>query len=313
MPATGVQRCSFAPPGCLCHSLAEVCAQCLASRPDLFEDNIPMRPTKGSTMPSKAATLASTARVTARPVPKFNAGATTLYAQLASVLRSRIVGGEWALDADFPSIEELCVQYGLGRITVRQALQTLSAEGLISTQRGRRTFVTYAPLAVETSPLSAALAAVDAQAPNYTIRVLSHQHVAELPAMRWQIGHSAGPYVYVRKVDCTGDAPYACSGVHVAQDIYKRFPRGAETRFKLVRLVVKHATNGVRDGRERVRVAAADYAEAQALGCEMATPVARVERVFCDRDGRVVYLGSSTYLGDRFNLERMLELDFGDA
>ena len=72
-----------------------------------------------------AASSASSAR--SRTAPKFVAGSTTLYAQLASVLRGRILGGEWAPGSDIPSIEELCSQYGLGRITVRQALQILAS------------------------------------------------------------------------------------------------------------------------------------------------------------------------------------------
>ncbi|WP_423456557.1 GntR family transcriptional regulator [Ottowia sp. VDI28] len=259
-------------------------------------------------MPRTAAT-ASTAAAPARSrsTPKFVVGATTLYAQLASVLRSRIIDGEWAPDSDIPSIEELCAQYGLGRITVRQALQILAAEGMVSSQRGRRTFVTYVPQQIEESPLFASLAAVDAQAPDYTIRVISRQRVAELPSTRWDVGQSVGPYMYLRKVDCTGEKPYACSGVYIPADIYKRFPKEAESLFKLVRLVVKYSASKVTLARERVRVAAADFAEAEALGCNMASPVARVERVFCDEDGRVVYLGNSTYLGDLYSMERKLD------
>jgi len=242
-----------------------------------------------------------------RATPKFVVGATTLYAQLASVLRSRIMSGEWAPEADIPSIDELCAQYGLGRITVRQALQILAGEGLVSSQRGRRTYVTWAPAHDEAAPLFPSLAAVDAQAPDYTIRVLSRTRVAELPATRWAVGESVGPYMMLRKVDCTGETPYACSGLYIAEDVYKRFPKGAEGHSKLLRLVVKYARKKVTQARERVRVAAADYDEAAALGCEMATPVARVERVFCDSDGRVLYLGYSTYLGDRYGMERSLD------
>lgn len=253
---------------------------------------------------SKAA--ASSASSRSRSAPKFVAGSTTLYAQLASVLRGRIFSGEWAPDSDIPSIEELCAQYGLGRITVRQALHILAGEGLVSSQRGRRTFVTYSADSVEAAPLYASLAAVETQAPDYTIRVLGRTRVAGLPAARWAVGESSGPYMFVRKIDQSGDQAYASSGIYVAEDIYKCFPRRAENRSKLLRLVVKYAKSPVTQARERVFVAAADYAEADALGCAMATPVARVERVFCDDTGRVVYYANTTYRGDRYSMERDL-------
>ena len=241
-----------------------------------------------------------------RPTPKFKAGPTALYAQLASVLRGRIFHGEWAHDADIPSIDELCVQYGLGRITVRQALQILAGEGLVSSQRGRRTFVTYSADSVESAPLYASLASVEAQAPDYSIRVLSRARVADLPATRWAVGTSGGPYMFVRKIDQSGGEAYALSGIYVAEDIYKRFPKGAENRSKLLRLAVKFATSPVTQARERVRVAASDYDEADSLGVAMATPVARVDRAFCDHAGRVLYYGNTTYRGDRYGMERDL-------
>lgn len=241
-----------------------------------------------------------------RPTPKFSSGATTLYAQLASVLRGRILSGEWPHDSDIPSIDELCAQYGLGRITVRQALQILAGEGLVSSQRGRRTFVTYSADSLEAAPLYASLASVEAQAPDYTIRVLSRVRVLELPATRWAEGTSQGPYMFIRKIDQSGGQPYASSGIHVAEDIYKRFPKGAENHSKLLRLVVKYSKSPVTQARERVRVAAADYDEADGLGCDMAMPVARVERVFCDATGRIVYYGNTTYRGDRYGMERDL-------
>ena len=241
-----------------------------------------------------------------RPTPKFVAGSTTLYAQLASVLRSRIFGGEWPHDSEIPSIDELCAQYGLGRITVRQALQILASEGLVSSQRGRRTIVTLAYDDQEAAPIFATVGAVEGQSPDYAIQVLSRVRVAELPATRWAVGSSRGPYLFLRKIDRSGDLPYALSSIHVAEDIYKRFPKGAENTSKLARLVIKFSKSPVSEARERLRVAAADYDEADALGCDMATPVARVERAFCDATGRVIYYGNTTYRGDRYGMERDL-------
>ncbi len=239
-----------------------------------------------------------------RAVPKFVAGATALYAQLASVLRSRILSGEWEAGADIPTIDELCAAYGLGRITVRQAINILAGEGLLSSQRGRRAFVTYTPVNPEAEPLFASLAAVETQSPEYSIRVLARARVDELPVPRWMIGVSSGPYMSISKVDHTGGKPYALSNICVAEDIYKRFPKGAENRSKLLRLVVKYSRVAVTQARERVSVAAADYAEAHALGCPMAAPVARTERVFCDDSGCVVYYAKTTYHGDLYRMDR---------
>ncbi len=241
-----------------------------------------------------------------QPAPRFVAGATTLYAQLASVLRNRILSGEWRLDDTLPSIDELCAHYQLGRITVRQALQILSAEGLVSSQRGRRTFVTYSPERLGPNPLFSSVASVQAKVPNYSIRVFSRARVTGLPIGRWGIGTDAAAYMQIRKVDHDNEQPYGLSSIFVAEDTYKRFPKNAENRSKLAQLVLQFAQPPLATARERYTVEPADYEAATQLSYPMAAPVARVERVFCDKFKRVVYYGITIYRGDRFGLERDL-------
>lgn len=236
--------------------------------------------------------------------PRFVAGATTLYAQLASVLRNRILSGEWRSGEPIPSIEELCGNYNLGRVTVRQALQMLVAEGLVSSQRGRRTFVTYAPDRAGAAPLFSALASIESKAPNYSIRVFSRSRAKELPIGRWAIGRDAGPYMQIGKIDHDGDQPYGFSTIFVAEDVYKRFPKNAENSAKLAQLALKYAKPPLASARERFTVEPADYEAATHLRYPMAAPVARAERVFCDTTDRVVYYGTTIYRGDRFGLER---------
>jgi len=63
-----------------------------------------------------------------------------LYQALADSLRDGITSGEFA-DMRLPTESELCKSNGVSRITVRKALDLLSAEQLISREPGRGTFV----------------------------------------------------------------------------------------------------------------------------------------------------------------------------
>ena len=66
------------------------------------------------------------------------------YAQVADALRNRIRRGAWKQDEAIPSIDRLMAEFGVGRVTVRQAIQILAREGLLSPEQGRGTFVTAA-------------------------------------------------------------------------------------------------------------------------------------------------------------------------
>lgn len=65
----------------------------------------------------------------------------SLYNQLRDLLLEKIRKGEWKPNDKIPTERELCKIYGVSRITVRQALESLSQEGYIYKKQGRGTFV----------------------------------------------------------------------------------------------------------------------------------------------------------------------------
>lgn len=64
-----------------------------------------------------------------------------LPAQLAEILRSRIMRQEWAEGEKFPTEAELVAAYGVSRVTVRDAMKELGRRGLITIKQGRGSFV----------------------------------------------------------------------------------------------------------------------------------------------------------------------------
>ena len=69
------------------------------------------------------------------------------YRRIAAVLRQRISRGEWQKGDRLPALEALVDEFGVGRVTVRHALDLLSDEGLIARHRDRRgSYVTGQPL-----------------------------------------------------------------------------------------------------------------------------------------------------------------------
>ena len=69
------------------------------------------------------------------------------YQRLASLLRHRIAKGEYPLGAQLPPITQLADDLGVAVVTVRQAYELLSSEGLIRSQRGVGTHVAALPAA----------------------------------------------------------------------------------------------------------------------------------------------------------------------
>ena len=77
----------------------------------------------------------------------LNQSAVARYLQLATLFRKRIVNGEWPVGQQIPTVGELAEECHVARMTIRQALGDLEAEGLISRARAKGTFVIAKPKA----------------------------------------------------------------------------------------------------------------------------------------------------------------------
>ena len=80
-----------------------------------------------------------------------------------------------------PAIEELCTRYGVSQVTMRQAIQILTAEGLVVSQRGRRVTVTGSPKITFDNTLGEILGVMAELGPYHEIRVVERSDDVPLP------------------------------------------------------------------------------------------------------------------------------------
>ena len=64
------------------------------------------------------------------------------YAQIAETLRQRIARGIWPHGSRLPGNETLAAEFSVSRVTIRQAVDLLTREGILEAQQGRGTFIT---------------------------------------------------------------------------------------------------------------------------------------------------------------------------
>jgi len=72
--------------------------------------------------------------------------------QAAEHIANQIRQGAWQIGDQLPSERDLCLQLGVGRTSVRDALRILAAQGVVATRAGQGTFVAAAKAARLPSP-----------------------------------------------------------------------------------------------------------------------------------------------------------------
>jgi GntR family transcriptional regulator len=226
-----------------------------------------------------------------------------LYVQLADLFRQRIARGVWREGEKLPSLEQLVAEFDVARVTVRQAIDRLARDGLVSPQRGRGTFVTGAPrsdrwLRVETTLKNLAHVYRDTQPTILNI----DEKASRTPRLRDDDGIAAPKYVYMRRVHAHEGRPYCVIDIHLDAEIFARHPR----RFReetVIPLLTAMPSVRIATARQVLTISTADVEVARLLGIAVNAPVADVRRVFTGPKRRVIYLAEVTYRGDFVHVE----------
>jgi GntR family transcriptional regulator len=152
-----------------------------------------------------------------------------LYVEIADLLRRQMERGIWPAGQRLPTLEELARQYGVARVTVRQAMDVLSREGRILRQQGKGTFVAGAPGERRWLHLEAGLEALAAFYEGTRPRLLMLAEAVAAPALEASDGIPAPEYQFMRRVHSLDDVPYALIDIYLDARVFGLAPRRFRT------------------------------------------------------------------------------------
>jgi GntR family transcriptional regulator len=230
------------------------------------------------------------------------------YMQLASVLKHEIASGKWPVGHRLPTVQQISDDYGLAKITVRQAFANLVQDGLIVSGRGRGTFVRDLGPRLDQGLRSAINDAI-AGSGILSIRVLEKTRQRSLPPALRGDGLAHDEYTLVRKLHLHEGEPFCLVEFYVADEVFRKFPRGGEHDYKIAYLIRQVSALKLGTFHQTMTVEPADHALARLLEYSFSAPVAKIRRITCDVTGRIVTAGFSWYRGDRFILDMQLPAD----
>jgi GntR family transcriptional regulator len=228
------------------------------------------------------------------------------YAQLADVFRQRIARNRWPPGTKLPTLEALMGEFDVARVTVRQAMELLAREGLVSAERGRGTFVTAHPvrdkrLLLETS-LQALADVYRDDRPNLTLI----EEAAASPRLFPGDGAPAARYRFMRRVHSRNGEAYCVISIYLDEQVFRMAPQRFR-RETVVPLLLDLPRVHIAHAWQTLEIGTADVTVARHLGIHVNAPVAEVRRVCQGKDETVLYLAEVTYRGDYIHLEMDLK------
>jgi GntR family transcriptional regulator len=257
------------------------------------------RTTEGTTVSTWLTELDADAVGPANPGP--------LHAQLSSLLRSRVVDGSLAVGADLPTEAELQTHFGVSRSVVRQALSSLTAEGLVRRGRGRGSVV--APRG-EHHRLVQRLSGLSAQVPAVTTTVLAlgpeHDEVAEE-----RLG--AREVIGLRRLRRAEGEPIALIHTWMPESVGRDLTRDELTDTSLHAVLRGKYGVTLVSGRRQVRAVSASAALAELLEVPEGAPLLLLEGTTLDRSASPVETFRTWHRADRFVFDVDVVTDDGGS
>ena len=225
-------------------------------------------------------------------------GGLPMYAQLVTLFRQRIETGEWALGERVPTLEAVCAEFEVARVTVRTAIGMLEAEGLIGRYRGRGTFVLQKPESTIWYRIPVDLETLVGTTPDIEFEWLDNLPAEVPPTPFHGIGELAPAYQFLRRRLLRHHIPYCIGTTWIEKKAFDAIGvKGFGAPVPLA-MLNRHLKGGIGHAEQTIRASTADPKTAQLLALEGGAPVMVVMRSVLNDEGVLVYESHGTFRGD---------------
>ncbi|MCB2169682.1 MAG: GntR family transcriptional regulator [Deltaproteobacteria bacterium] len=200
-----------------------------------------------------------------------------LYHQLADLLTTRIRTGEYAVGDRIPSEHQLVAAYGIGRPTVRQAIDVLVRRRMLVRRRGSGTYVAAADHEVDLFSLAGTTSAFQRQGLTVDTRV--RKKMQSIPVT----GDSDNPFdggraFFFSRRSCVEDSPVLIEDLYLHPELFSGIDQIDLEGRSIAAIAAERYFMRPTHGRQTFRIAYLQGARARDLGVSTATPILAVKR-----------------------------------
>jgi len=233
--------------------------------------------------------------------------AVPLYHQLKTVLLEKLRRGEWKPNDRLPTEDELGVQFGVSKATVRQALRDLAQAGFVRREQGRGTFVT--DQRVQFGPRH--LTSFTEEMQQFGLLTGSIVLAWEMTSASGHVADALGvnegaPLYLLRRLRLAGGEPMGLQTVYLDCALAPGLLAFNFAERSLYATLESHYRLSLDHARQRHFAVALTAAEAELLRVPAGSPALAGERLTFLRGGRPLELTQSLMRGDRYHIQLKL-------
>ena len=224
-----------------------------------------------------------------------------LYYQLEKVLRKRILSGKLKPDLAVPTEKELCQEFGVSRITVRQALLSLESDNLIRREQGRGTFVSFRKDNNFQFKLYGTVDDLFHLGVQTTLNLHSKKLIDPSPQIIQDMRLGSGEKVYLFEgLRHLINERQAFFQAYVPEEIGEKIKLTDPDRPLFIERVEKESLETVKRSRQITYASVTDKKLASILKVKKGHPLLVIKRVYFSRSGRALEMAITFFPGDAY-------------
>ena len=230
-----------------------------------------------------------------------------LYYQLKEILSQRILRNDWGVGERLPTEFELCEEYGVSRITVRQALAGLEKEGLIVRKQGLGTFVSIPQIEQNLASFYSFSAEFRKRGLKPSNQVVEFSVIPADAKMRRVFGLEGSSSVYAfKRLRLANEIPIVIEWTYLPADLFSGLTREELAESSLYEIM--NARFGViaNSAQENFGAVVLKKDEAEVFGLEVGAPALDLERTAYS-GARCVEYTRGLIRGDKFRFHVKLD------
>lgn len=237
-----------------------------------------------------------------------------LYYQIENVLREKITSGAFAAGEQLPTESDLIEQFGVSRITVRQALASLAIENLIDRRQGSGTFVAQRKTRQRkfdgTIHLTGSLDELIEMGLETPVKLLemnrieADKHEAALLQVK-----TGTPVFMLKRLRLHEGTPYSLIVNYLPVEIGENLTESELGSGAILQSIENKLGYRLHEARQQIKAELADPYVAELLGVRVGSALLSIERTVYTDKGKPVEFVHTLYRSDKYGFSVYLKRD----
>lgn len=237
-----------------------------------------------------------------------------LYYQLENVLREKITSGAFAAGDQLPTESAFIEQFGVSRITVRQALAALASEGLIERRQGSGTYVSQRKTRKRkfdgTIHLTGSLDELIEMGLETPVKLLemhrieADKHEAALLQVK-----TGTPVFMLKRLRLNEGTPYSLIVNYLPIEIGEKLTETELNSGTILQSIENKLGYHLHEAKQHIKAELADPYVAELLGVRVGSALLSIERTVYTDDGKPIEFVHTLYRSDKYGFSVYLKRD----